>query len=92
MVHHHQDGVIRTKRWKVYFFQIFTNLTKKGCVIKNYRQCLKMFRLENDITLLLIGYISLLKHEVLLRHEVRVMGQCIKFHLLVPKVICDNKP
>jgi hypothetical protein len=47
---------------------------------------------ENDITLLLIGYISLLKHEIFFKHEVQVMGQCIKFPLSLLKAICDNKP
>jgi hypothetical protein len=67
--------------------QIFMNLKKNGCVIGNYRQCLKskMFKLENDITLLFVDYISPLKHEVWM------MGQCIKFPLLAPKVICDDK-
>jgi hypothetical protein len=46
---------------------------------------LKIFRLENDITLLLVGCISFFKHEV------QVMGQHIRFPLLVPKVICDDK-
>jgi hypothetical protein len=36
-------------------------------------------------TLLLIGFIPLL------RCEVRMMGQRIKFPLLTPKVICDDK-
>jgi len=36
-------------------------------------------------TLLLIGFIPFL------RCEVRVMGQRIKFPLLTPKVICDDK-
>ncbi len=42
------------------FFQIFTNLTKKGCVIKNYQQCLKlkMFRFKNHVMLLFVGGIS----------------------------------
>jgi len=44
-----------------------------------------MFRFENDITLLLVGYISLLRRKVL------TIGQCIKFSLLTPKVICDDK-
>jgi len=49
------------------FFQILMSLTKKVFVIKNYRQCLKskiMFMLENDIALLVIGYTSLLRHEI----------------------------
>ncbi len=56
--------------------QIFTNLTKKGYVIINYRQFLKlkMFKLEYDITLLFIDYISF-----------------IRFLLLGPKAICDDK-
>jgi hypothetical protein len=64
-------------------FQIFTNLTKKGCVIRNYQQHLKskMFKLDNDITLLLVGYISPL------RWEVGTMGQHIRFPLLVSKAI-----
>jgi hypothetical protein len=44
-----------------------------------------MFRLDNDIALLLVGYISFFKREV------RAMGQCIKFLLLTPKAICDDK-
>ncbi len=44
-----------------------------------------MFKFNNDITLLLIGYISLFKHEV------QVMRQCIMFPLLTPKAICDDK-
>jgi hypothetical protein len=62
-------------------------MTKKGYVIRNYRQCLKskMFKLENDITLLFIGSISLL------RRKVRAMGQRIRFPLLAPKSICDDK-
>jgi hypothetical protein len=44
-----------------------------------------MFRLENDITFLLIGSISLL------RRKARVMGQCIKFPLLAPRAINDDK-
>ncbi len=66
--------------------QIFMNLTKKGCVIKNYRQHLKskMFRLENDITLLFLGCISLL------RHEIQTTRQHIRFSLLAPRAICDD--
>ncbi len=44
-----------------------------------------MFRLENDITLLIVGYISLL------RCEVCMMGPHIRFPLLALKPICDNK-
>jgi hypothetical protein len=68
-------------------FQIFMNLIKKGCVIKNYQQRLKskLFMFENDITLLLISCISLLKHKV------RTTKQCIRFFLLTPKAICDDK-
>jgi hypothetical protein len=44
-----------------------------------------MFRFENDITLLLVGSISFL------RREVQVMGQHIKFLLLAPMLICDDK-
>ncbi len=48
------------------FLKILTNLTKKGYVIKNYLQHpkLKMFKFENDITLLLVGSITLLRCEV----------------------------
>jgi hypothetical protein len=67
--------------------KIFMNLTKKGCVIKNYwqRLKLKMCKLENDITLLFVGCISLLKCEV------QVIGQHTRFPLSTPKVIYDNK-
>jgi hypothetical protein len=44
-----------------------------------------MFKFENDITLLLIGGISFLWHKV------QAIGQHIKFLLLAPKVICDDK-
>jgi hypothetical protein len=44
-----------------------------------------MFKLNNDITLLLIGFISFFKHEI------PVMGQRIKFSLLAPRVICADK-
>jgi len=44
-----------------------------------------MFKLENDITLLFVGYISLLKHEVW------AMKQQIRFPLLAHKAICDDK-
>ncbi len=44
-----------------------------------------MLRLENDITLLFVGCISLLRHEVWTRR------QYIKFPLLAPKAICDDK-
>jgi hypothetical protein len=65
------------------FIKIFTNLTKKGCVIRNYQHCLKskMLRLENNITLLFIGYISPFKCKV------KVMEQHIRFPLLVPRVV-----
>jgi hypothetical protein len=46
---------------------------------------LKIFKFENDIMLLLIGDISLL------RHKVRAKRQCIRFPLLAFKAICDNK-
>ncbi len=67
--------------------QNFTNLIKKGYVFKNYQQRLKlkMFKLENDITLLLVGCISLI------RGKVRVIVQCIMFPLLALRVICDDK-
>jgi hypothetical protein len=63
------------------------NLTKKGCVIRNYQQCLKskMFKFENDITLLLVGCISF--HTC----KVQTTRWRIKFSLLVPKVMCDDK-
>jgi hypothetical protein len=72
---------------KMALFQIVTNLTKKGYVIRNYRQCLmsKMLKSKNDITWLLIGYISLLGHKV------QVTGQSIRFPLLALKAICDDK-
>jgi len=44
-----------------------------------------MFKFENDITLLFISCISF--H----RGKVRAMGQCIKFSLLAPMVMCDDK-
>jgi hypothetical protein len=44
-----------------------------------------MFMFENDITLLLVGAISLLKYEV------QTTGQHIKFPLLMLKAICDDK-
>jgi hypothetical protein len=63
------------------------NFDKKILCHQNYQQRLKskMFKLENDITLLLVGCISLL------RRKVQTMGQHIKFPLLAPKVICDDK-
>jgi hypothetical protein len=44
-----------------------------------------MFKLENDITLLLICYISLIKVEI------KTMGQHIRFPLLALRAICDDK-
>jgi hypothetical protein len=44
-----------------------------------------MFKLENDITLLLVGCISLFKGKI------QTMGQHIKFPLLASKAICDEK-
>jgi hypothetical protein len=63
------------------------NFDKIYCLIKNYQQRLKskMFKLENDITLLLVGCISFLKHKV------QATRQHIKFPLLAPEVICDDK-
>jgi hypothetical protein len=48
------------------FFQIFPNFMKKGFIIKSYQYCskLKVFMLENDITLLFVNDISFLRHEV----------------------------
>jgi len=43
-----------------------------------------MFKLENDITLLLVGCISLF------RHEVQMTGQGIRFPLLAPRARCDD--
>jgi hypothetical protein len=44
-----------------------------------------MFRLENDITLLFVNYISFF------RHEVQTTRQHIRFSLFTPKAICDDK-
>jgi len=44
-----------------------------------------MFKLESDITLLLVACISLL------RCEVQATGQHIRFRLLAPRAICDVK-
>jgi hypothetical protein len=44
-----------------------------------------MFMFENDTTLLLVGGISLLSHEL------QTTGQRIKFLLLMLKTICDDK-
>jgi hypothetical protein len=44
-----------------------------------------MFRFENDITLLLVGCISLLKREV------QTTKQRNRFSLLAPKATCDDK-
>ncbi len=44
-----------------------------------------MFRFENNITLLFVSNIFFL------RHEVQTIRQCIKFPLLEPRAICDDK-
>jgi hypothetical protein len=46
--------------------EIFTNVLKEGHILKSYQQCLelKVFELENGVTLLIISGIPLLNHKV----------------------------